>query len=176
MIRSAAIKVGLAARRAQSLLWAAAVAATAGCASKEPPPEYPPAFESALSWGDRTVAITYKDKDPVVAYFAPAVGDGGKMFVWDGGVDAIVQGDWRANGAGEVCMTLQVYRKQSTPPPPLRATEAFCTPLAGPLAGRFDYRGDVFDLNGKSDPPYILSSADNERIITVLADARRIAR
>ncbi|WP_020178147.1 hypothetical protein [Methylopila sp. M107] len=158
------------------LFYAATFAALGGCASHEAAQERSTSTQTTTPWGDRTVAITYKTQDPIIAYFAPGEGGSGRMFVWDGGEDAVEGGSWRLDGHGRLCMTLAIYRKQSEPPAPLKSAAPFCTSLSGPLIGRFDYRGDVFDLNGKSDPPYILSSADNERIITVLASSERITR
>lgn len=176
MIRSAPNhRDGLAARRARSLLLSPAVAALLCGCSGAPQREAPVRPEAARGWGDRTVAITYPDRDPVIAYFAPAAGESGRLFVWDGGEDEIARGDWRLDG-GRLCMSLAVYRKQSERPGPLKGGESSCVALSGPWAGRHDYRGDVFGLDGKAQPPYILSRADNERIIAVLAEAERIAR
>ena len=146
----------------------------AGCASSDGPTATARA-ETPAFWGDRTIAMTYRSAEPIVAYFTAGSGEG-RIYVWDGGEPSIVEGGWRLDGQGRVCMTLAAFRKASDNPPPLRARSPTCVPAEGGQVAQASYRGDVFQLNGKSEPPYILSAADNERLLTVLGEARRVTR
>lgn len=152
----------------------AATSLLAACASPDSPAATARSQTPAL-WGDRTIAMTYRSAEPIAAYFTTGAGEG-RIYVWDGGEPSIVEGGWRLDGQGRVCMTLAVFRKASDNPPPLRARSPTCVPAEGEQVAQASYRGDVFQLNGKTEPPYILSAADNERLLTVLGEARRVTR
>lgn len=164
-------------RGARSHFWkalaAAGVLALAACAA--PTPAVAPPQAAVSVWGDRTIAVVAPKSEPTLAYFAPGGGTGA-LYVWDAGEDGIARGDWRLADGGRVCASLDVFHREGTGRGSLRPLRPVCFDPEAGAAARASYRGDVFQLNGKSQPPYILSAADNERLMAALEEAGRASR
>jgi hypothetical protein len=124
-------------------------------------------IKRAQLWGDRTVAITYRSKGPMIAYFEPGPGKGGRLFIWDEGRTDVVVGKWYVKtGALGVCVTPNVYYKEMLFAPFER--EACFEFNDNPLQFSH-YKGDIFGLRDRTSVPYVSSLADTARIQEVLA-------